>query len=208
MKTAKNSIIRLYQYREALVRFKTLGYQKIFSSDLADAVSASAVQIRKDFSLFGISGNKRGGYVIAELIHDLDVLLRKDQVRRVIIVGVGNIGRALMNYEGFTKEGIHIEAAFDIDPMKHDRNAQIPILPVEDLHGFIVNQEIKIAIIAVPFFAAQQVLDILLAAGIQGVVNFSPGNLKTPDDIFINNINVQLEIDIVDYFVNAMQGKD
>ncbi len=187
---------------------KTSGCQKVFSNDLAEAIGANSSQVRKDFSLFGISGNKRGGYGIHELMDQLDTLFNKNQMRKIIVVGVGNIGRALMNYESFARELILIEAAFDIDPMKYDREALIPVLPMEELQDYITHNKIKMAIIAVPYFAAQQVFDLMSAAGIRGVVNFSPVSLKTPEDVFVNNVNVQLEIDIVHYFVNALDKKE
>jgi redox-sensing transcriptional repressor len=204
MKLPKQCVTRLYKYRDALQRFKTLGFLKIFSDDLADALSVTSVQVRKDFSLFGISGNKRGGYLIDSLLTQLNHLLGKDKVNEVVLVGAGHIGRALMHYDGFEKEGIIIKAAFDIDPLKYGQETKIPILPLEELAAFVKKNNIRIAIIAVPYFAAQQIVDVLISAGIRGVLNFAPMTLKVPEDFFVNNVDVRLELETVTYFVHAL----
>lgn len=160
MKLPKQCVTRLYKYRDALQRLKTLGFLKVFSDDLADAISVTSVQVRKDFSLFGISGNKRGGYVIDSLLTQLNYLLGKDKINEVVLVGAGHIGRALMHYDGFEKEQIVIKAAFDIDPLKYGQETKIPIYPLEELASFIKKNSIRIAVIAVPYFAAQQIVDV------------------------------------------------
>lgn len=174
MTTNKNCIIRLSRYKNALVRFKSLGFIKIFSEYLADAVGGTSAQVRKDFSLFGISGNKRGGYQIDALIAKLNSILGKNEVQKVVLVGAGQLGSALMRYNTFEKEGIHIVAAFDIDPAKLNAKSATPILPIDEMARFIQHNAVKIAILSVPDSAAQQTLDILIRAGIKGVLNFAP----------------------------------
>jgi len=204
MKLPKQCVTRLYKYRDALQRLKTLGFLKIFSDDLADAISVTSAQVRKDFSLFGISGNKRGGYLIDSLLTQLNYLLGKDKINEVVLVGAGHIGRALMHYDGFEKEHIIIKAAFDIDPLKYGQETKIPIFPLEELAPFIKKNSIRIAIIAVPYFAAQQIVDALISAGIRGVLNFAPVTLKVPEDFFVDNVDVRLELETVTYFANAL----
>ncbi|MCA9400222.1 MAG: redox-sensing transcriptional repressor Rex [Candidatus Omnitrophica bacterium] len=204
MKTAKLTVARLFKYYSVILQYKKLGYMSIFSQDLAEACGSTSAQVRKDFSLFGLTGNKRGGYVIDELEEQLGELLNKKEIKKVIIVGAGNIGQALMNYDSFSKDGMSIEAVFDIDPMKH-REGAIPIYPIEKLEEFIRNNKVTIGIIAVPHFAAQQVLDIMVSAGIKGVLNFASVSLRAPDDIFINDMHVGTELEIIGYFVKALQ---
>ena len=139
MITAKNCVARLSRYKSALNRFKTLGFVKVFSDNLADAVGATSSQVRKDFSVFGISGSKRGGYKIDELIEKINNILGKNEIQQVIIVGAGNIGNALMNFKGFEKEGMKIVACFDTDPTKINRLGNIQVLPIEELKGFVLN---------------------------------------------------------------------
>ncbi|MFH0918181.1 MAG: redox-sensing transcriptional repressor Rex [Candidatus Omnitrophota bacterium] len=211
MKTNKLCIIRLSKYKNALYRLKSLGFVRIFSDNLADAVEATASQVRKDFSLFGICGNKRGGYKIDELIEKLNIILGKDELQKVIIVGLGKLGTALTRYTGFEKEEIKIVAAFDIDSTKfnHADNPLIkqkektPVLPLDNLPEFVRKYNIKIGIITVPDIAAQQVVDIMLSAGIKGVLNFAPIRLRGNDDCIINNVNLEVELENLIYFVNA-----
>lgn len=204
MKTSKQSIARLHSYREALYRLKYLGFVKVFSDNLADAIGATASQVRKDFSIFGLIGNKKGGYVIDELINKLDELLGKNQPQHIIVVGSGNIGKALMSYKGFGKVGIHVVAAFDTDEAKTNRAAEIPILPLGELKEFAKQRHIKVGVIAVPDTAAQQVLEMMISAGIKGVLNFAPIRLNCPEHFVLNNVNLGIELETVVYFVNAL----
>ena len=204
MITNRNCIIRLSRYKNSLYRLKTLGFVKVFSDNLADAIGVTAEQVRKDFSLFGISGNKRGGYQVDALIEKLNSILGKDRMQKVIVVGLGHIGTALTKYRGFEKEGIKICAAFDIDPLKHNRESEIPVLPLEELKGYVKSNGTGIGIIAVPDIAAQQAADLMVSAGIKGLLNFAPIRLRIPEDVVVNNVNLELELENVIYFVNAM----
>lgn len=200
----RKSIIRLSRYKNALKRLKSLNFVRVYSENLADAAGVTASQVRKDFSLFGISGNKRGGYKLDELISELRKILGKDKEQKFIVVGVGNIGRALMDYEGFEKSGINIAAGFDIDTTKLDTESQRPVLPLDEIHNYVKKNKIKLGIICVHDYAAQQVLELMLNAGIQGVLNFAPICLKVPESCVINNINLETELENLIYFVNAI----
>jgi redox-sensing transcriptional repressor len=199
----KNCIIRLSRYKNALYRLKALNFVKVFSDNLGDAVGATPSQVRKDFSLFGIPGNKRGGYQVDELIDQLNRILGKDKPQEFVLTGLGNIGRALLNYKGFEKSGIQIVAAFDIDPAKVDPAGIVPVLPMERFREFVTDRGIKLGIISVPDFAAQQLLELMVSSGIKGILNFAPIRLKSTDGIVINNINLETELENVIYFVNA-----
>ena len=203
MITGKSYINRLSCYRNALKRLKNVGFIKVFSENLADAVDVTSAQVRKDFSIFGISGRTKAGYQVDELIKRLDYILGKDRIQKVILVGAGNIGTALMNYKGFESEGIKLIAAFDINLALHKSKLSIPILPLEDLEKVVKKNKVEIGIIAVPDIVANQVLDCMLAAGIKGVVNFAPIKLRGNEDTIINNVNLRQELENVIYFVNA-----
>jgi redox-sensing transcriptional repressor len=205
MITNKSCIIRLSRYKNSLYRLRALGFVKVFSDNLADAIGVLPSQVRKDFSLFGIAGNKRGGYQVDILIEKLNTILGKERTHEVIVVGLGNIGNALMKYKGFEKEGIKISACFDIDSAKYIRDAEIPILPLEEMKDFVRSKHIKIGVIAVPDIAAQPVFDMMLACGIKGVLNFAPIRLRAPEEIVVNNVNLELELENVIYFVNAQE---
>ncbi len=203
MGAKEQSIIRIAKYKNALTRFKALGFNKVFSDNLADALGVSPAQVRKDFSLFGIEGKKRGGFNVSDLIVQLQNLLGQTTIHDVVVVGAGNIGNALMKYTGFDKAGVKITAIFDVDPQKVNRTAAIPILPIEEMKDFIRKKKIKLGIIAVPESFAQMILDEMVSANIKGILNFAPLGLKVPEDVFINNIDLLAEIEKVIYFVNV-----
>ena len=205
MRFAKLSILRLFQYRDFLIRSKSIGIKNLFSDDLAEAMGTTSNQVRKDFSLFGLSGNKRAGYNIDDLLCQLNELLGKNEKKKVVIIGAGNVGRALMKYDGFFKEGLEIAALFDNDINNYNAGEKPPILPLESLYEYISKYKIEIGIIAVPYHAAQQVLDIMILAGIKGVLNFAPISLKAPKDFYINDMNLKLELESVAYFVKALK---
>lgn len=202
----RSCIIRLSRYKNALNRLKTLNFVRVFSDNLADAAGVTAAQVRKDFSLFGITGNRRGGYKVDDLAEQLNKILGKEQLQEFVLIGVGNIGRALLHYPGFERSGINIAAGFDIDPVKYNAEGKPPVLPLEQLGEFVNGRNITLAIVAVPDYAAQQVLGLLLAAGIKGVMNFAPICLKAPDGCIVNNINLETELENLIYFVNATEN--
>jgi len=202
----RSCIIRLSRYKNALNRLKTLNFVRVFSDNLADAAGVTAAQVRKDFSLFGITGNRRGGYKVDELSEQLHRILGKDQLQEFVVVGVGNIGRALLHYRGLEKSGIRIAAGFDIDPVKYDTESSSPVMPLENLVDFVRTRGIKLGIIAVPDYAAQQVLELMLSGGVKGVLNFAPICLKAPSGCVINNINLETELENLIYFINASDG--
>jgi len=198
----KKSVLRLSHYRKVLKRFEELGFERIFSGTLGQEAGVTAAQVRKDFSLFGISGNKRGGYVIKSLLEHLQVILKKNIVTKAVIIGAGNIGRALMHYNGFQKDNIEIAAVFDIDPIKISERAAIPILPLGKLADYIKINKVNIGIIAVPDQAAQEVFDLLQVAGIKGILNFTTMIFKDPaEDVIINNVYLQFELENIIYFL-------
>ena len=192
---------RLSQYRSVLYKLQALGFVKVFSDNLGDALELSPALVRKDFSLFHLTGNKRGGYQIDDLLAKLNRLLGKDKVQKIIIVGCGKIGQALMNYNGFHREGIQVIAGFDTNPAVINPAAAIPILDLKELKAYVKREGVRIAIMAVPDNAATQVLELLRSSEIKGVLNFAPVPLKGSDTCIIRNINIGLEIENLFYFV-------
>jgi redox-sensing transcriptional repressor len=208
MKASRAAVSRLHNYREALYRLKFMGFLKVFSENLADAIGVTSVQVRKDFSTFGLVGNKKGGYQVDELITKLDDLLGKNRTHQIIVVGSGNIGRALIHYRGFEQSCIRITAAFDSDESKIKRIAEIPVLPFSEMKDYVKKHKITTAVIAVPDVAAQPVLDQLMEAGIKGVLNFAPVRLNTPEKFVLHNVNLGLELETILYFVNALDRQE
>jgi redox-sensing transcriptional repressor len=204
MKIKKN-IKRLLLYRLCLVKFKEMGFKKVYSYNLGHEAGVSAEQIRKDFSHFKITGNKKGGYDIDSVLEKLNFIFRKNELQKVIIVGMGNIGRALSHYEcGFTERRQYIVAGFDIDPVKIKKTYNVPVYDMQSMTEYIKTNIIQIAIMAVPSISAQEVCTDLVEAGIKGIMNFSPVLLQVPDTVIVNNINLCDELEIVIYTaVNA-----
>jgi len=202
-----NSVMRLLKYKIMLKRLKNLGLVKVFSDNLADSISISSSLVRKDFSLYGISGNKRGGYNIDEIIEKLDSILGKDKILKVVIAGAGKLGMALLHYKGFKEEHIKICAAFDNNPGKLNKDALVPVLPIEQLIAYVQENNIKIGILTLPDEAAQRAADLMILGGIKGILNFSQLQLRVPEHCIVNNINLELELGSLIHFVNKMEKK-
>jgi redox-sensing transcriptional repressor len=203
MTVNKNCIIRLSKYKNALAKLKALGFVKVFSDNLADAAGVASSLVRKDFSIFGISGNKKGGYLIDELVEKVSDILGKNDTQKVIIAGAGNIGSALMKYKGFEKEGLKIVAVFDRDESKLGNDLPVPVMPVDSMDDFIKKNKIKIGIMCVPDQVAGEIFGLMVSSGIKGVLNFAPVNLKTQEDVIVENVNLVGELESLIYFVNA-----
>jgi redox-sensing transcriptional repressor len=171
----------------------------IFSHNLGEVAGVTAVQVRKDFSLYGIKGKKRGGYDINYLLDELNKILGESR-KNIVIIGMGNIGRALAQYnERFIRKNLHIVAGFDIDPSKQNKSYGIPVLPLEKLEEEVKRHNVSAAIIAVPFQIAQEVCNLLVTAGIKGILNFAPVILKVPEEVVIDNINLSNKLEGVIY---------
>ena len=176
-----------------------LGFETVYSYNLGRETGVSPEQVRKDFSQFGIKGNKKGGYNINELLITIREIFRKDQLQEVIVVGAGNIGNAVVQYKGFQKNMIHIVAAFDIDPAKYRKKSAIPVYPLEKLPDFVRERNIKTAIVSVPERVVQDIANLLIESGIRGILNFAPTVLKVPPYITIRNICIGHELETLIY---------
>jgi redox-sensing transcriptional repressor len=194
-------IKRFLQYRICLIKFQRLGFEKVFSYNLGEEVGVTPEQVRKDFSYFGIKGNRKGGYSIDKLLKSISEIFKRDEDRNIIIMGMGNIGKALANYKGFPENRIFIVAAFDLDPAKYTKKFNIPVYHPDKLEKIVKKYNIRTAVIAVPEFAGQEVCDKLVSLGISGILNFSPVILRVPDNIYVNNVNLRSEIESLFYYI-------
>jgi len=203
MALVRSDIKRLLEYKLCLLRFKELGVSTIFSHNLGEVAGVTAVQVRKDFSVYGIKGKKRGGYNIDELLEALNMIFGSSS-KNIVIVGMGNIGKALSQYnERFIKKNLHIVAGFDIDPAKQNKSYGIPIHSLEKLKEVVQREKVSTAIIAVPFQIAQEVCNILIASGIRGILNFAPVILKVPEEVVIDNINLSNKLEGIIYNIGG-----
>lgn len=207
MNANQEVIRRLSRYRNVMRKMKGLGLVKVFSDNLADAIGVSPSLVRKDFSMFNLTGNKRGGYRIDELVAKLNALLGKDKKQQIIIIGCGKLGKALMNHNGFPRVGIRVVAGFDSDPEVRDPDAPIPILHINKMKEFITENQIRVAALTVPEPAAQSIVESLRKTCVKGVINFAPLTLKSDEDFLIHNINIEQEIENLFYHIHFSENK-
>jgi redox-sensing transcriptional repressor len=197
---------RLQRYRMALMRLKNMGLKKTFSHSLSEETGVSPELIRKDFSKYGIKGKRRGGYDIDHLIEELKLLFGREKEQNVILVGLGNIGSALIKYEGYRQSNMNMVAAFDIDPLKRTRRYSVPVYSLENLREIIEAFDVSIAILAVPEFSAQETAQYLVDNGINGILNFAPVLLKLPGHVLVNNVNIMIELERLMYHTGVRPG--
>lgn len=196
------TVTRFIKYNRILSQLKSLGMARVFSNNLGDALGIAPALVRKDFSRFELTGNKRGGYEIDILMEKLEELLGGKSLENMVIIGCGYIAKALINHGDFTKDGGKIVAGFDIYP--HDEEfGNIPIYKTDVLPAYIKEHNIRIAILTVPEEAAANMFEKLLALGIKGVLNFTPVELKSSKECIVNNINIGLEIKKLTYVVKT-----
>jgi len=200
----RNDLKRLFTYRLCLIGFKRKGFDRIYSYNLGEEAGVTAEQVRKDFSIFKIKGNKKGGYKINDLLRAIEEIFKYQHNQHVILVGMGNIGRALIQYKRFILRKMIIVASFDIDPSKQSKRFGIPVLPMDMMSEIINKFHVKVAILAVPEISAQDAANKMVEHGIIGILNFTPVILKIPDDVIVNNINLCDELESVIYYTQKV----
>lgn len=176
--------------------------ETVSSEALAKAAGVKSTQLRKDLTYFGQFGTRGLGYNVAGLSGAIGEVLGRSRLQPVILVGVGNLGAALLRYGGFQKEGFEIVAAFDVRPdPKRMKGLRIPLLDARELPKFIREQHIKMAILTVPATHAQEVVNEMVEVGIQAVLNFSPVVLDVPKNVVVNNVDLAVELESLSYFI-------
>lgn len=196
---------RLLRYRMGLLRLQNMGMKKVYSYSIGEETGVTPELVRKDFSKFGIKGRRRGGYEVKELLIALDKIFGKEKVQNVIIMGMGNMGKALSSYKGFSEYQMNIVAGFDIDQSKLEKKFDIPVYSVNYLPDVIEAFSVSVAILAVPENAAQQVTDSLVYNGITGILNLVPVLLKVPENVWVNNVNIMVELERLMYHSGVLK---
>ncbi len=181
------TIARMPLYLRFLQEENSKGEKYISSTVLAQNISVSSVLVRKDLELVSSQpGRPRLGFAISRLIVDIEKFLGYDNLSDAVVVGAGGLGRAFLGYEGFKSNGLNVLAAFDVDEKIVGRSVSGKrILHLRDLGAFIRERNVKIGIITVPKQAAQEVLNLLVDAGVKAVWNFAPAPLRAPQDIVL-----------------------
>jgi redox-sensing transcriptional repressor len=200
----RKTIYRLSIYLRCLHRLKSNAIRTVSSEALAKAAGVKSTQLRKDLTYFGQFGTRGLGYDVEQLAQMIIDLLGTNSLQPVILVGVGNLGSALLSYRGFEQEGFEIVAAFDAVVLnKPNRKNRPQIHDMEALESAVRKQGVKMAILTVPATAAQEVANTLVAAGITGILNFAPIMLQVPEDVMVNNVNLAIELENLSYFIQG-----
>ena len=194
---------RLSVYLRCLNTLDGAGVRTISSQALAEQFHLNAAQIRKDLAYFGEFGVRGVGYYVRDLKRHLRQILGLDQKLRVAIMGAGNLGLALADYPGFRQEGFEIAALFDTSSGKVGQQSRggVPIHDIGELKKIVRRDSIRIAVIAVPASAAQNVLGLVVAAGIKAVLNFSPGTLAVPPEVKIKSVDLTVSLESLSFFL-------
>jgi len=199
---------RLSVYLRCLSVLEQAGVRTISSQALAEQFHLNAAQIRKDLANFGEFGVRGVGYYVRDLKRHLRQILGLDRKLRVAIIGAGNLGLALADYPGFGQEGFEIAALFDSqkDKVGQQSRGGVPIYDIHDLKKIARRESMRIAVIAVPAVAAQQVLQLVVSAGIKAILNFSPGTLQVPGDVKLKSVDLTVSLESLSFFLAQGNG--
>ena len=197
------TIRRLPIYLRGLILASGQGRKNISSNNLADYVGVYPWQIRKDFSYFGDFGTRGVGYNVGKLIKEIKRILKLNIGQKAALVGVGNLGMAILAFPGFNIYSLDIAAAFDVNPKKIGR--KIKDVTIENISklGNIKRRKIKLAVMAVPRKAAQETADLLVKAGVRGILNFSPSYLVVPKKVKVITIDIAMDMARLPYYMPA-----
>ena len=185
------------------------GKDKVSSTELSEAVQVDSASIRRDFSYFGALGKRGYGYDVKNLLSFFKKILNQDTLTNVALVGVGNLGRALLNYNFKRSNNIRISCAFDINKKITGRILSgVPVYDMKDLKQQLSDQQISIAILTVPSTAAQKTTDEMVDAGVKGIMNFTPIRLSAPASVRVQNVDLATELQTLIYFLDSEKQKN
>lgn len=201
-KISEAVVRRLPIYLQVLNEMLNREVQTVSSQDLGVKLDLNPAQIRKDLAYFGEFGRKGVGYDVVYLIEKIRQILKVDQTIKVALVGAGNLGHALCNYNKYSKDNMQITAVFDIHPNKIGTSINnLKVLPMSNLAQTVAEQKIRIGIITVPAFEAQNVANQFVEAGVEGILNFAPAILRVPDEVRIQNADFTKELLSLAYYL-------
>lgn len=191
---------RLPLYYRFIMNLHQQGKTRVSSKELSDAVKVDSATIRRDFSYFGALGKKGYGYNVEYLLQFFKKTLAQDEVTEVALIGVGNLGTALVNYNFMRNNNTKIMMAFDRSSDKAGKEISgVPVYNIDEMEEKLNN--IEVAILTVPAAAAQDVADRLVANGVKGILNFTPARLTIPDHVRIHHIDLSVELQSFVYFL-------
>jgi redox-sensing transcriptional repressor len=200
------AVRRLSLYLRQLEAFERKGRRTISSKQLGESLRLTDAQVRKDLAYFGQFGHPGIGYRVADLIVELRKILGTDKTWSVVLVGAGNIGRAMSGYRGFDRKGFRLVAVFDNDQSKVGRKlGPFTILPLADMAETVRQQSVRLAILAVPADNAQEVADQLIEAGVRGLLNFAPVSLVVPRKVALQTVDMAVQLEQLAFQVTFLE---
>ena len=199
-------IRRLPMYYRHLRELEKTGVVRISSQELGERMNLTASQIRQDINCFGGFGQQGYGYHVTNLKEHIAEIFGLRKQYHVIIVGAGNIGRAVANYPSFSKEGFGIQAIFDVSAALVGIDVHGTLVqPMEKLEGWLAAHQVDIAVLAVPATCAQDTADRLAKGGVRGIWNFAPVDLTLPEGVAVNNVHLSDSLNILSYRMNEKE---
>ncbi|SDO60896.1 redox-sensing transcriptional repressor [Eubacterium maltosivorans] len=200
---------RLPKYYQYLTDLQDQHIEKISSKELAAMMGLTASQIRQDLNSFGAYGQQGYGYKVKELKEAIRKILGLDLQYNCIIIGSGNLGHAIVNYERFKEEGIHFKAMFDVDPDQIGKKVgDVTVYHMDDLDAFVAHHKIDICILSVPQKVGQETTDRVVELGIKAILNFVPLDLTVPDDVVVESVNITDSLFTLTYLINEEEESE
>ncbi len=199
----RKTVYRLSLYQRGLQLLERNQVDTVSSAALAKAAGVKPTQLRKDLTYFGQFGTRGLGYDVSALSKKLDEVLGTTRLQPVLLAGAGNLGTALLGYyDGFAKEGFEIVVALDVEAGRRSVGAtKVIVRPFIETEDTVREYRVKMAIVAVPATVAQEVVNRLVAAGVQAILNFAPIILQVPPNVVVNNVDLAIELENLSYFI-------
>jgi len=207
-KVPEATIRRLSRYSRCLEELEQQGERVISSAQLASKCAVNAAQVRKDLAYFGEFGIRGVGYYVKDLLQDIKRILGLNKEWKMAVIGVGNLGSALLSYKDFLKQNYKIVAAFDIDPpnvigrVSEKLGKPVEVLHISRIKEVAKERKIEIGIIATPPEAAQKVVDMLVESEIRGILNFAPAHVTVPDGFVVKDVFFTTVLDNLAYLLS------
>ncbi|HZG85282.1 redox-sensing transcriptional repressor Rex [Paenibacillus sp.] len=208
-KISEAVVRRLPMYLRNLNELAKSDVQTVSSQELGRRLDLNPAQIRKDLAYFGEFGKKGIGYDVNYLVEKIRGILKLDQEIRVALVGAGNLGHALCNYNAYLKDNMRISAVFDANPKRVGESInQLSVQPMHELVETVREQRVRIGIITVPAAEAQNVADQFVEAGVEGILNFAPSIIKVPHHIRVHYADFTIELQSLAYYLNRNETEE
>ncbi|SHS26923.1 Redox-sensing transcriptional repressor rex [Mycobacteroides abscessus subsp. abscessus] len=202
MKIPQATAKRLPLYYRFLNSLHSSGKQRVSSAELSEAVKVDSATIRRDFSYFGALGKKGYGYNVNYLLSFFRKTLDQDELTKVALIGVGNLGTAFLNYNFLKNNNTKIAVAFDVIEEKvGTKIGEVPVYHMDDLEEVIEKEDIQVAILTVPAPVAQSITDRMVQGSVRGILNFTPARLTVPSSIRVHHIDLAIELQSLVYFL-------